>query len=154
MHTPQRRDEMDQESLHMPDQIKLRVLSISGLRALAAVIVFGAALAGCSSPKPAAQGPRRYALQGRVLAIDKPTNQVTVDAGDIPGFMSAMAMPYAVKDPRSLDSLAPGDQVTADVVVNDTDVKLENLVVVKKAAESKAASPNDSHPTPAKSPKR
>jgi len=153
MHTPQRRDEMDQESLHMPDQIKLRVLSISGLRALAAVMVFGAALAGCSSPKPAAQGPRRYALQGRVLAIDKPTNQVTVDAGDIPGFMSAMAMPYAVKDPRSLDSLAPGDQVTADVVVNDTDVKLENLVVVKKAAESKTASPNDSHPTPAKSPK-
>jgi len=137
----------------MPDQIKLRVLSISGLRALAAVIVFGAALAACSSPKPAAQGPRRYPLQGSVLAIDKPTNQVTVDAGDIPGFMSAMAMPYAVKDPQSLDSLAPGDQVTADVVVNGTDVKLENVVVVKKAAESKAASPSDSHPTPAKSPK-
>ena len=137
----------------MPDQIKLRVLSISGLRALAALIVIGAALAGCSSPKPAGQGPRRYALQGRVLAIDKPANQVTVDAGDIPGFMSAMAMPYAVKDPQSLDSLAPGDQVTADVVVNDKDVKLENLVVVKKAAPTEAATPKDSHPNPAKSPK-
>jgi len=120
---------------------------------LVVAIVLGAALAGCSSPKPAAQGPRRYPLQGRVVAIDKTANQVTVDAGDIPGFMSAMTMPYAVKDPQSLDSLAPGDQVTADVVVNDTDVKLENVVVVKKAAESKAASPNDSHPTPAKSPK-
>jgi protein SCO1 len=144
---------MDQESLPMPDQIKLRVRSISGLRALAAVMVLGAALAGCSSPKPAAQRPRRYPLQGRVVAIDKPANQVTVDAGDIPGFMSAMEMPYAVKDPQSLDSLAAGDQVTADVVVNDKDVKLENVVVVKKAAEGKAASPNDSHPTPAKSPK-
>ncbi len=137
----------------MPDQIKLRVLSISGLRALAAVIALGAALAGCSSPKPAAQGPRRYPLQGRVVAIDKPANQVTVDAGDIPGFMSAMTMPYAVKDPQSLDSLAPGDQVTADVVVNDTDVKLDKLVVVKKASPTEAATPKDAHPTPAKSPK-
>jgi protein SCO1/2 len=137
----------------MPHQTKLQVLSISGLGSLVAVMVLGAALAGCSSPKPAAQGPRRYALQGRVLAIDKPANQVTVDAGDIPGFMSAMAMPYAVKDPKSLDSLAPGDQVTADVVVNDADVKLENVVVVKKATPAKAESPNDSHPAPAKSPK-
>ncbi len=137
----------------MPDQTKLRVITISGLGTLAAVMVLAAALAGCSSPKPAAQGPRRYPLQGRVVAIDKPTNQVTVDAGDIPGFMSAMTMPYALKDPQSLDSLAPGDQVTADVVVNDRDVKLENLVVVNKAAPAKAESPNDSHPTPAKSPK-
>jgi protein SCO1/2 len=137
----------------MPHQTKLRVLAISGLGTVVAVMVFGAALAGCSSPKPAAQGPRRYPLQGRVVAIDKPTNQVTVDAGDIPGFMSAMTMPYAVKDPQSLDSLTPGDQVTADVVVNDTDVKLDNLVVVKKAAPAEAASPKDSHPAPAKSPK-
>jgi protein SCO1/2 len=120
---------------------------------LVVAIALGAVLVGCSSPKPPAQGPRRYALQGRVVAIDKPANQVTVDAGDIPGFMSAMTMPYAVKDPQSLDSLAPGDQVTADVVVNDTNVKLENVVVVKKAADSKTASPNDSHPTPTKSPK-
>ncbi len=137
----------------MPHQTKHRVLTISGLGMLVVAIALGAVLVGCSSPKPAAQGPRRYALQGRVVAIDKPANQVTVDAGDIPGFMSAMTMPYAVKDPQSLDSLAPGDQVTADVVVNDTNVKLENVVVVKKAADSKAASPNDSHPTPAKSPK-
>jgi len=137
----------------MPHQTKLRVVSNSGLGTLMAVMVLGAALAGCSSPKPAAQGPRRYPLQGRVVAIDKPANQVTVDAGDIPGFMSAMEMPYAVKDSQSLDSLAPGDQVTADVVVNDKDVKLENVVVVKKAPESKTAAPNDSHPTPAKSPK-
>jgi protein SCO1 len=137
----------------MPHQTKLRVLSNSGLGTLVAVMVLGAALAGCSSPKPAAQGPRRYPLQGSVVAIDKPTNQVTVDAGDIPGFMSAMTMPYAVKDPQSLDSLAPGDQITADVVVNDTDVKLENLVVVKKTAPAKAESPKDSQTTPAKSPK-
>jgi protein SCO1/2 len=137
----------------MPDQTENIVLRICGLRALVAVMVLGAALAGCSSPKPAEQGPRRYPLQGRVVAIDKPANQVTVDAGDIPGFMSAMEMPYAVKDPQALDSLTAGDQVTADVVVNDKDVKLENVVVVKKAGESKAAAPNDSHPTPAKSPK-
>jgi Cu/Ag efflux protein CusF len=63
---------------------------------------------------------------------------VTVDAGDIPGFMAAMTMGYSVKDPKLLSPLSPEDQITADVVVDGNDVYLENIVVTKKADKAKA----------------
>lgn len=102
--------------------------------------------AGCGSSKPAAQqqapaaadGPKRYQLAGRVVAVQPSSNQVVVDGGDIPGFMMAMTMPYPVKDPNQLKPLSPEDQIKADVVVNGNDVYLENIVVTKKADQAKA----------------
>jgi protein SCO1 len=106
--------------------------------------------AGCNAPKPAEQpaagqasGPRRYALTGRVVSIDKPKLQVTVDGGDIPGFMMAMTMGYSVKSANQLDPLSPEDKIKADVVVNGEDVSLENIVVVKKADAAKTPAPPD-----------
>jgi protein SCO1/2 len=101
--------------------------------------------AGCGSSKPAAQlqapaaadGPKRYQLAGRVVAVQPSSNQVVVDGGDIPGFMMAMTMPYPVKDPNQLKPLSPEDQIKADVVVNGNDVYLENIVVTKKADQAK-----------------
>jgi Cu/Ag efflux protein CusF len=108
---------------------------------LAAGISFLAALAGCSSSKPAqqpaAEGPQRYHMAGRVVSVESAKQQVVVDAGDIPGFMMAMTMGYSVKDPNLLAPLSPEDQIKADVVVNGNDVYLENIVVVKKADQAK-----------------
>ena len=107
-------------------------------------------LIGCSSPKtqPASQSesstPRRYSLQGRVVSVEKDKQQVVVDHGEITGFMMAMTMGYSVKNPTVLDTLSPEDQITADVVVNGNDVLLENIVVVKKADQSKAKASSDS----------
>jgi Cu/Ag efflux protein CusF len=107
-------------------------------------------LIGCSSPKtaqPDSQSgpstPRRYSLQGRVVSVEKDKQQVVVDHGEITGFMMAMTMGYSVKNPSVLDSLSPEDQITADVVVNGNDVWLENIVVVKKADQSKAKASSD-----------
>ena len=47
--------------------------------------------------------------------------------------MGAMEMPYPVKDVKSLDNFAPGDEIRADLVVNDGHPVLENIVVTKKA---------------------
>ncbi len=110
---------------------------------IAAAVSFSAGLAGCSSPKPteqaqpAAEAPQRYHLTGRVVSIETAKHQVTVDAEDIPGFMMAMTMGYAVKDPSMLAPLSPEDKIKADVVVNGNDVYLENIVVVKKADTAK-----------------
>jgi Cu/Ag efflux protein CusF len=105
---------------------------------------------GCSSPKPAAeqpaQGPKRFALSGRVVSIDKAKLQVSVDGDNIPGFMMAMTMGYAVKSPSLLDPLSPEDQIKADVIVNGNDVYLENIVVVKKADQAKTPAASDAHP--------
>jgi protein SCO1/2 len=121
----------------------LFVLILSGISLTTGLI-------GCSSPKPVEQPqpPSRYALSGRVVSLDKAKLQVVVDAAEIPGFMSAMTMPYVVKTPSQLDPLSPEDQITADVVVTGTDVSLENIVVVKKPDQAKTPAAKDTHPAP------
>jgi protein SCO1/2 len=116
---------------------------------IAAGIAFSAGLAGCGSakqPEQPAEGPRRYQLAGRVVSVDTAKQQVVVDHGDIPGFMSAMTMPYPVKNPNLLTPLSKEDQITADVVVNGNDVYLENIVVVKKPDQAKPAAANGATP--------
>ena len=113
-------------------------------------IILSAGIFGCGSSKPAqqpAEGPKRYRLSGRMVSIEAPKQQVTIDASDIPGFMMAMTMGYSVKDPNQLTPLSPEDQITADVVVNGSDVYLENIVVVKKADKAKAPAAGSSHPS-------
>jgi len=120
--------------------------------ALASSLAMAAGFAACSSPKPAeqaapaAQGPQRYKLDGRVVSLEPAKQQVTIDAGDIPGFMSAMTMGYAVKNSNLLAPLSAEDHITADVVVNGSDVYLENIVVVKKADNAKPAAGNAAPP--------
>jgi hypothetical protein len=116
---------------------------------LAAAILFSAGLAGCGSSKPApqpAEGPQRYHLDGRVVSVETAKQQVVVDAGDIPGFMAAMTMGYSVKNPNLLTPLSPEDKITADVVVNGSDVYLENIVVVKKADKAKPSASSGATP--------
>ena len=119
-------------------------------------ICLSVGIGGCGSSKPAQPDlpPTRYSLTGRVVSIDKAKQQVNVDAKDIPGFMSAMQMAYAVKNPALLDPLSPEDQITADVLVKGNDIWLENIVVVKKPDDAKNAVPSDAPlkaaPPPAK----
>ncbi len=123
----------------------LKVILLTG-------IALSAGMAGCKSAAPPAQapaeGPQRYHLTGRVVSVETAKQQVVVDAGDIPGFMAAMSMGYSVKNPNLLTPLSPEDQITADVVVNGNDVYLENIVVVKKAAQAKPAAAGDAHSSP------
>ncbi len=123
--------------------ILLRAVTVAGISLCVWLI-------GCNSPKPAQPVSQtepstlhRYALQGRVVSVEKDKQQVVVDHGEITGFMMAMTMGYSVKNPSVLDSLSPEDQITADVVVNGNDVWLEHIVVVKKADQSKAKAPLD-----------
>ena len=44
--------------------------------------------------------PKTFTLTGRVISKQPETQQLIIDNDDIPGFMGAMTMPYAVKDSR------------------------------------------------------
>jgi protein SCO1 len=77
---------------------------------------------------------KRYHLAGTVVSIDKEQQHLVINHGDIPGFMAAMTMPYPVADAKTLEQVSVGDQITADVVVNNGAARLENVVVVKKGA--------------------
>lgn len=60
---------------------------------------------------------RSYQLTGQILVVKPDTNEVLVKHEDIPGFMPAMTMPYAVNDPTLLKDRAAGDLITATLVV-------------------------------------
>jgi protein SCO1 len=60
---------------------------------------------------------KRVPMQGKVVGKSATTSEITVEHGDIPGFMSAMTMPYVVKDPGVLREVQSGDKITASVVV-------------------------------------
>ncbi|MGH9510583.1 MAG: copper-binding protein [Terriglobales bacterium] len=90
---------------------------------------------GCNHSKQANEANlKHYRLTGSVVAIDKPNKSLTVDGDEVPGFMSAMQMPYDVKDVGLLDKLAPGDHIAADIVVKDDESWLENIKVTQPSA--------------------
>ena len=60
---------------------------------------------------------RTYQLTGQILVVKPDTNEVLVKHEDIPGFMPAMTMPYTVKDAALMKDRAPGDLITATLVV-------------------------------------
>ncbi len=41
---------------------------------------------------------KRYALKGRVVAVDRDKKKATVKHEEIPGFMAAMTMPFPIKE--------------------------------------------------------
>ncbi len=81
---------------------------------------------------------KRYELKGKVLAVEKDKHLVTVAHEKIKDFMEAMTMPYTVRDEWAFDVLAPGDQITATLVVDGTESWLENIVIIKGSPEPTA----------------
>lgn len=95
--------------------------------------VFALAFWGCSG---SASLPRikHYALHGKVMSIDKMGHELIIDHDAIPGFMEAMTMPYEVSDNSMLTQVSPGDEINADLKVQDDRIAIDELKVIKKAA--------------------
>jgi protein SCO1/2 len=68
-----------------------------------------------------------YQVTGQVLAVRPETNELLVKHDDIPGFMPAMTMPYSVEDPALLKDRAPGDLITATLVVGSNHAYLSAI---------------------------
>ena len=102
-----------------------------------AVALLLSCLAACNSstqptvvqPTPVTGAAKRYHLSGKVVSVDKQAHMLNVDGEAIPGFMTAMTMPYNAKPESQLDKLSPGDSITADVVLEGDNAWLENIVV-------------------------
>ncbi|MFZ3340126.1 MAG: SCO family protein [Terriglobales bacterium] len=82
---------------------------------------------------------RRYPMQGEVIDKNVADGEITVNHGNIPGFMPAMAMPYRVKDPAVIEQVQTGDEIAADVVVgnNRSDYWLENVRITDESGRGK-----------------
>jgi Cu/Ag efflux protein CusF len=85
-------------------------------------------------PAAAQQKGKQIKFTGKVTEVGK--DAVTVDHGDIPGFMGAMTMPYKVDKVDILSKIKAGDRVEATVYENDyTLYELKVVPAPAKAAE-------------------
>jgi protein SCO1/2 len=100
------------------------------LIALLAPLLF---LSGChrSSPDAAATTPggQQYSVRGKVVSTDAKQGEVMLQSEAIPGYMDAMTMPYKLKNPGIVSELHPGDSITAQLTVTNTDSWLDQIVI-------------------------
>jgi len=80
-------------------------------------LVFAAA---CSAPPPPAN-VREFPLTGEVLSVKPDKSELQVKHDEVKGFMDAMTMWFNIKDPRLLDGIAPGDLISATLVLTAED---------------------------------
>jgi protein SCO1/2 len=93
-----------------------------------AVLCASFLLQACTQ-KPANE--HRYELKGKVVSVDRAKGEVTVDHGDVQGYMPAMTMPFPLHDAEALKVLEAGDQLQATLVVTDDGYWLDNPVITK-----------------------
>ena len=72
-----------------------------------------------------------YPVTGMVLKVDRSRNTFTASIQAIPGFMSAMTMPFEVRQKKDLDGLAPGATVEFVLVVNRSSSHAERIRIVR-----------------------
>jgi protein SCO1 len=109
------------------------------------VILFSAVIAIMLSVGCQRTPDRRFDLKGKVIAVDKEQNQVTLAHEKIPGYMDAMTMPFHVGDDWAMSALAPGQTVEATLVVRGDRSWIEGLRISKTEA---AANPGAAVPGP------
>jgi protein SCO1/2 len=96
---------------------------------LAIVVLLCAGLiAGCHSAPE-----KHYPVRGEVISLDAGNKLITVKHGDIPGLMPAMTMTYQVALPKEIESLRPGDKISADLVVSENKARLEKIALSGKS---------------------
>jgi protein SCO1/2 len=75
----------------------------------------------------ACSNAREYPLKGQVLFVDPAKQEITVKHEDVRGFMPGMTMPFKVPDKTGFGSVAPGDLITATLVVEETAGYLQDV---------------------------
>src|SRR2546428_582580 len=76
---------------------------------------------------------RQYTLQGQVISVTANHQEATIKHEEITGLMPAMTMPYKVRDAKLLDGIAPGDLITARLIVVPNDAYLTDMKKVGRA---------------------
>jgi protein SCO1/2 len=108
--------------------------------ALALALTLAAAACGKKS------NDRAFALQGQVISLATPRKQLTVKHDEIKGLMPAMTMPYTVRDEKLLSGLAPGDLITATLIIESNDAY---LTAIRKTGQAPLEAPAPDTPAPA-----
>ena len=89
---------------------------------LVVILLFGA----CAS-----SATERHAARGLVVKVDLAKKSVLISCEEIPGYMSAMVMPFEVKRGNELEGLGPGTMIEFTVVVDGQSAYIEQIHIHK-----------------------
>jgi protein SCO1/2 len=89
-------------------------------------------MTACSKQAPIEQ--KSYTFRGKVESVDTQSKSLKINGEKVEGWMDAMTMDYKVDDPSILDTLKPGDQITATVY--DGDEKLHKVQIAGPPANN------------------
>ena len=76
-----------------------------------------------------AEETRDFTVRGVVRETRPAKSQLVVKHQEIPGYMDAMTMPFQVRDPKILESVKPGDDITFQLHVTDKDHWIDGLKI-------------------------
>ena len=84
---------------------------------------------------------KHYDLKGKVVVVDKEKRQLTIAHEDIKDYMPGMTMPFSVREDWVYEIAAPGNQITATLVVDGTQSWLEDIVITEDTTAVSGAPP-------------
>lgn len=113
--------------------------NLSSPRALATGVLLSVLLFSCGKKEQKETDLVTFPLRGEVVGIDTARRVVTIAHEAIPNYMSAMVMPFKIKDPALLRGIAIGDSVGATLAVSRTESWLETLHLLRKGENVEAA---------------
>ncbi len=75
--------------------------------------------------------PTLYGAHGLVKSITPNRKHMIVAHGDIPGFMTAMTMPFAVADSALLSNVSPDDSIRFVIEVDGSKIGVNSIEVIE-----------------------
>ena len=94
-----------------------------------ALLIIGLLAAACREAEP----PKRYALQGQILAVDEARAQLTIKHADIPNLMPGMTMSFPVASPELMQGRTAGELITGVLEMDAHGGRLVEIVHVGSA---------------------
>jgi protein SCO1/2 len=107
---------------------KTILIALFALTLLAALSVF---MLVCGSQS--LSGTQTFQVFGEICAISLTNKTIRISHEEIPNYMPAMTMPFAVKDSRLLNGLAEGDHVKFELMVTRNDSWLARIEKIAAA---------------------
>jgi protein SCO1/2 len=102
-------------------------------------------LASCTSKPKEPVDVRRYPIEGKVIALDQPKKQITLQHREIPGYMAAMTMPFRVQDDWVFNVVRPGDELRGTLAVSAEGTYITEVSINQSAATATTSATSQAH---------
>lgn len=118
----------------MQKLMNIRLLTIASALLLAAILM------GCG---PADDEPEEVYEDVRAEYLGTANGSIIVDHEEVPDLMEPMLMTLPLEDPEGARELEPEDPIAFDLLVNGSDMRVDNIELLPDTVELELAEPEE-----------